>query len=143
MGSTQQKAIDHNIIPGLFQLSGMSTTNKLGNFAENILDALSLNNEIVGNAIQDIKSSVEDQKKERAKAARERILEEMKKNSLPQDPQDDEKESVSIASQFDCFEDLEDEVFSCKVCREGYLYMPKEILGFYVFVKKVSLGSGG
>ena len=37
-------------------------------------------------------------------------------------------------------EELSDEKgFSCMVCQEGYSYKPTEMLGFYVYSKKVNL----
>ena len=38
---------------------------------------------------------------------------------------------------FNMDDDLEEEGFSCKVCKEGYSYLPENILGFYVYHTRV------
>ena len=42
-----------------------------------------------------------------------------------------------VLSIFDEVDDLEEEGFSCKICREGFQFLPEEMLGIYVYEKKI------
>ena len=134
--STQQIAIDQNVLKGLYQLSGMSTEYRLGNFAEGLLESLSLNNQNVTNVIENIRNEEIEKKKEKSDAARKRVL-----DKLQMQVNSSENGGIGkiTAGNFDFFEDLEEEEFCCKVCREGYTYLPDEVLGFYVYSKQIPL----
>merc|ERR1712130_604687 len=140
--SCQNKAIELNLIPNLYHLSGPSTKNKIGNLAETLLGSLQWNNTQVTEAVQHVIDADAKKKKEIANAARQRILEQMQMRVQPSAKDDDAIGVITVNNNFDCFEDLEEEEFCCKVCREGYEYMPSEVLGPYVYGKRVALSTG-
>ena len=135
----QLKALEYNVVPLVNQLCSISTKNKIGNLAENLLESLVYNNQEVANAVEDCRKTSKEAKAAEAKKHRERVLAAMGIKVQ-------EGKLAAEKPKFDFGEDLdldEEKGFSCKVCKEGYTFLPNEILGFYVYSKRVSLSKSG
>ena len=125
---SQDKSIEYQIIPGIFQLCSISTKNKIGNLAENLIESLIYNNSTVNNAVEDCEQRSKEVKAAEAKKHRDRVLKSMGMI------QDKNKLQLSILNDMDIDEE---KGLTCKVCKEGYSFMPNEVIGFYVYSKRV------
>lgn len=125
-------ALQNNLVPRLHHMAGLSTKNKVGNLAEALLEALRTDCAAVTTFLDEHEAAEKQKKKEEALKHRQRVLSAM---GITQET----STRLVPASQLDDSIDEDEEGFTCRVCREGYAFMPKNPMGFYVYCTRVPL----
>lgn len=131
---TQQLIFESSLISILHVLEKCTTTNKIGNLAENILEALREGEEKIRLAVDNIREKTRNKKAEKAAKYREKILKELHLQ------QNENSNKVTLETVPDIIEELEEEKgLQCMVCKEGYSFRPDQVLGVYTFSKRITL----
>src|SRR5690606_35897007 len=115
---TQILVLDKNVIPILHRMEQMSSLQKLGTLAENLLEALKLGNPRVREVIDAIRDQTRHEKKRIAEIKREEMLRQM--GLMRTAPG-----QGTIVATKDIFglDELEEETgHCCIVCQEGYSF---------------------
>ncbi|XP_039271370.2 E3 ubiquitin-protein ligase UBR4-like [Styela clava] len=128
-----QALIGQTSIPDLHRLEQVSTQESIGSLAENVLEAISENPDVAKN-IKEVRRETRAEKKRLAMAVREKELGAlgMKTNAKGQ--------VVTQTPLLKQIGDLVDESgLTCIICREGYKFEPKKVLGIYTFSRRCTL----
>lgn len=128
----QSLALQNNLVPRLHHMAGLSTKNKVGNLAETLLDALRTGCAAVTQFLDEHEAAEKQKKKEEALKHRQRVLSAM---GIKQETDT----RLVPANMLEGSIDEEEEGFTCRVCREGYAFLPKSPMGFYVYCTRVPL----
>ncbi|KAJ4456196.1 putative Auxin transport protein BIG [Paratrimastix pyriformis] len=127
-------------IGAMHSIEGLSHKERVGNMAESILEAFCASGvQELADAVRDVRDATRRKKRELAEKRRQDMLREM-------GFQQKAGTSTVLASCVDAVkgaEALEEEHFTCTVCREGYGYKREEPLCAYVFQKRVPLSPLG
>ncbi|SPQ94901.1 unnamed protein product (mitochondrion) [Plasmodiophora brassicae] len=118
-------------IPMLHRLERITSTNKVGPLSENLLEALCDDNPEVSSIVKALRQQTREARKQVALAKRRALVDALR------------LESTSVGSRrLQGMENIaEDTGLTCMVCQEGYLDKPRDMLGFYVFVREATLPS--
>ncbi|XP_047102506.1 protein purity of essence [Schistocerca piceifrons] len=126
-----QLAVSAECVPIIHQLEQMSSDEHVGSLAENLLEALRQHPE-VASRIEEVREYTRAEKKRLAMAMREKQLGALGMRS-------NEKGQVTSKSPH-LMEDLGEETgLVCVICREGYKFQPKKVLGIYTFSKRCNV----
>eukprot|EP00742_Colponemidia_sp_Colp-10_P004531 GILJ01004836.1.p1 GENE.GILJ01004836.1~~GILJ01004836.1.p1 ORF type:complete len:2747 (+),score=454.59 GILJ01004836.1:625-8241(+) len=136
---SQILVLDKNIIPVLHRIETLPGIQKLGGYAENLLEALKVGNPRVRDVVDGLREHTRQEKRRLAELKREEMLAAMGLKRTGD-------KSMNIVSAKNVtmsgMEDLEEEEgHCCIVCQEGYGFKPQELLGVYVYCKRIPLGS--
>ena len=109
----------------MIELATVHSTASIGDFADKILENACKEPSICAETINEIKSAKSDTEKRRAQAEREKALAE---------------NNVGLSGNLQALMDaLDDETeWACCICKEGYSFMGKEVLGVYAYAKKMN-----
>jgi len=123
---TQKLFIDDNnkLIVLLLELENISSDASIGEYASHVIENAIKVPSICIESVNKIKESKQMEAKEKAKAQKQKAMEQAK---------------TAISQEFlDMMNDLDDEGWECCICKEGYEYFPKELLGIYAYVNRSS-----
>lgn len=117
----------------VYSLEQVSSDERVGSLAENLLDAIK-ENKSVAEKIEEVRKQTRDEKKRLAMAMREKQLGALGMRT-------NEKGQVTAhSSLLQKVEELGDEAgLVCIICREGYRFQPTKVLGIYTFTKRCLL----
>lgn len=118
----QQNFLDNDgqIIRLLIELETVTSTASIGELASNVLQCSSTEPSIVAEKISEIRSEKIRIAKERARQEREKALQATK--------------AALSAADFAVLNEMEDNHgWECCICKEGYDFLPDELLGFYAY----------
>ena len=154
--ATQNFLVDAgNLINLSHWIESTSDTGDLGLLAETFLDVLRENNAYCTEKIDSMRKLTKARKKELADSRKNQALmninlpshnissiDKLKSTSVVTKAQDTSKSSVTIPAWMAEMEAMEDEDgLTCAVCQEGRIFQPTEMLGLYVYMKKVIIPS--
>ena len=147
---TQKRLSDPSMLSRLRVMTEITSKNKIGNLVENLLEVLTTDDSIAS-ALKDLEMRRTEEKKAQIEAHRQKVLASMGlqvkeggKLAVATNPTTGAAAAVGGTSselQFNFMDmDLEEEEgLTCKICKEGYSYLPEQQMGFYIFSKRVSL----
>jgi len=133
--ATQRLIFDSHLIPSIHRLEKTTTVKKIGNLAENLMEALlenDANHDIVQRTVEQIREEERKKNMEQAERYRQRVLKEMNLSCTGVG-----KVTASSVPFVKDFEEIEEEKgLKCMVCQDGYSFKPNDVLGFYTFAKR-------
>ncbi|XP_064650064.1 E3 ubiquitin-protein ligase UBR4-like isoform X3 [Lineus longissimus] len=117
----------------LHKLEQVSSDERVGTLAENLLEALRGSPQVAAK-IEDVRQQTKAEKKRLAMMMRQKELGALGMTA-------NEKGQVKVkGSVLKQMEDLKEETgLTCCICREGYRYQPTKVLGIYTFTKRANL----
>lgn len=125
------------MVRALYQMTEISTKKKIGNDAEQLLRSVEFNNAAAATAIEAVREAAREAKRAKANEHRKQMLQ-----GLGMKVSESGKitaASAAAAAFMELDDEEEDDGLVCKVCKEGYAYLPTELLGFYTYTKRVPL----
>lgn len=134
--ASQQIGVECGALSVLHKLEQISDNSKLGVLAENLLNSMKYNNKSIESAIDDIRYTKRQNKKQAALVQRAKIMAQMGLTSptirTPQIP-------TTLPPDFavDIIDDSPG--LHCMVCHEGYQYKPNDTIAFYTYCKQVDI----
>ncbi|KAJ8300179.1 hypothetical protein KUTeg_021698 [Tegillarca granosa] len=128
-----QLIVGSECIPILHKLEQASSDKYIGTMAENLLEVLRENEQVVAK-IEEFRQQTKSEKKRLAMAKRKKQLGALGMMT-------NEKGQVTVKSSvLKQMEDLKEETgLTCCICREGYRYQPQKVLACYTFTKRANL----
>nr|CAB3267470.1 E3 ubiquitin-protein ligase UBR4-like [Phallusia mammillata] len=132
--TTAQELVGDVAIPALHRLEQISSEEGIGPHAENVLEALQEHPE-VAKRIKEVRRQTRDEKKKKAMAIRQKQL-----GSLGMKTNDKGQQVVTKSAILQQISDLVEETgLTCIICREGYKFEPKKVLGIYTYTRRCPL----
>ena len=120
---TQQLILDNNMVPLLLLLEDVVSKNSIGECVSVLLTRAMEEPSVCAPVIAELREARERGNQERARLEREKTIAEA------------EKLSPALLKMMESLE--EDDGWACCICKEGYCFMPDDVLGFYVMEKSV------
>lgn len=111
---------DAYIIKLLLELETVSSANSIGEYATVVLSHADKEGSLCHECVQSIKQSHIDAAKQRAAAEKEKAMKEAQQALSP--------EYLKMLNE------LVDQSWECCICKEGYEFLPNQLLGVYVYV---------
>ena len=114
---------DSSLIRLLLQLENATSSSSIGEYAKQTLNNAIIEPSKCIESIQKIKEHQIQDSKQRAKAEKEKAL---------------KKAKDSVSSKYlEMLDELDEQSFECCICKEGYEFLPNELLGVYVYSNKI------
>eukprot|EP01135_Chromosphaera_perkinsii_P006329 Nk52_evm58s485 gene=Nk52_evmTU58s485 len=135
----QSCVLEHGLIPQIHKLEHISSGAGVGSLAENLLEVLLKSPlEEVKLQVEQVRKETVDHKRKLALAKREAMLKSMGFKMAEGSGSDGITSSKIVADKRDFEHELEeDNGHLCMICREGYSFKGDEVLGIYVYGKRV------
>uniref|UniRef100_H2YSY4 E3 ubiquitin ligase UBR4 C-terminal domain-containing protein n=1 Tax=Ciona savignyi TaxID=51511 RepID=H2YSY4_CIOSA len=128
-----QELVGETAIPGLHSLEQVSTAEGIGSLSENVLEALQEHPQ-VAKEIKKVRRETRGEKKKRAMAVRQKQLGALGMHT------NDKGQVISKSSILQQITELvEESGLTCIICREGYKFEPKKVLGIYTYTQRCLL----
>jgi len=136
-------AHEQDLLAILHQMEQLTSEQRVGSYAELVLEALCVDNEAVAAQVAQVREVTKERKKAIALAQRQAMLKTMG-FQLASESEGGKIVSTVKVEGIDEIEKEQTDAFAltCIVCQEGYQYKPDEILGIYVYNKLVPIGLG-
>jgi len=128
-----QQVVGNAAIPDLHRIEQISSEEGVGTYAENVLEALRGNDE-VALKVKAVRKATRMEKKKKAMAVRQKQLGSLGMHT-------NEKGQVLSKSKVlkQISELVEETGLTCIICREGYKFEPKKVLGIYTYTRRCCL----
>lgn len=122
--ATQELILQHNMIPLLLDMEQVVSQNRIGELVSTFLSKAVEEPSLCAKPITEQREARVHAAQERARLEKEKILAEAGRSLSP-----------ALKAMLDGIE--EDEDWECCICKEGYGYLPGELLGFYVMEQSI------
>uniref|UniRef100_F6VR91 E3 ubiquitin ligase UBR4 C-terminal domain-containing protein n=7 Tax=Ciona intestinalis TaxID=7719 RepID=F6VR91_CIOIN len=128
-----QEMVGETAIPGLHRLEQVATEGGIGSLSENVLEALQEHAE-VAKQVKQVRRQTREEKKKKAMAVRQKQLGALGMHT------NEKGQVISKSSILQQITELvEESGLTCIICREGYKFEPKKVLGIYTYTRRCPL----